>query len=180
MIYSYRRVSTDEIIPLPDNISCNLKVVMHGDFECWEWTAWKDKDGYGVYWYNNKLVRLTRFIFELAYGRKPGACVRHKCDNKPCFRPEHLVDGTHQDNSDDAVLRGIMPKGEENGNARLKQDEVDAIRDLYRELRIPQRTLAKMFGVSQFCVGMLLKNLTWRKDGGVIDYRHIRRGKAKK
>lgn len=32
--------------------------------------------------------------------------VCHKCDNTPCFNPEHIFQGTHQDNTNDCIAKG--------------------------------------------------------------------------
>ncbi|MDP9474817.1 MAG: HNH endonuclease [Actinomycetota bacterium] len=46
-------------------------------------------------------------MYEVTFGViPPGQVVRHRCDNPPCCRPEHLQLGTHSDNSRDAVDRG--------------------------------------------------------------------------
>lgn len=36
-----------------------------------------------------------------------GRVVRHLCHNPPCCNPDHLVGGSHQDNSDDQVARRL-------------------------------------------------------------------------
>lgn len=72
---------------------------------CTEWEGHRDPNGYGrVYWEGGQ-VYVHRLAFKLHYGYWPEN-TRHKCDNPPCFNPEHLEDGTHADNMRDMVERG--------------------------------------------------------------------------
>lgn len=49
-----------------------------------------------------------RVVLEKKLGRpiKPGYFACHKCDNKNCIEPEHLFEGTHRDNTNDAIRKG--------------------------------------------------------------------------
>ncbi len=60
-----------------------------------------------------KRVTLHRWIMEQYLGRKLDRweIVRHRCDNPPCFRFDHLVLGTQADNNQDMVDRGRSTKG---------------------------------------------------------------------
>jgi hypothetical protein len=77
--------------------------------ECWIWTGERNNHGYGrfVIYRGNKRVRLLvhRLSAFVALGIEPPV-VRHRCDNPPCIRPDHLVAGTQADNIRDAVERG--------------------------------------------------------------------------
>lgn len=74
---------------------------------CWMYTGLLDKDGYGKIKYKQKDYRVHRLAYEIFVG-KPKGQVLHKlfCKNKNCFNPEHLYDGTHQDNMDDLKKNG--------------------------------------------------------------------------
>lgn len=82
------------------------KVDKSGD--CWEWTAAKDTGGYGQFRFNGKNVKAHRVSFFLAHGTMPNVC-RHTCDNPSCVNPEHLLDGSHADNINDAHTRNRRP-----------------------------------------------------------------------
>lgn len=71
---------------------------------CWEWTS-QCRDGYGLFSLQGKPVSAHRVSFFLANGEFDGD-VLHTCDNPPCVRPEHLFNGTHQDNMDDMYAKG--------------------------------------------------------------------------
>lgn len=50
---------------------------------------------------------LHRWVWEQVNGPIPeGKLVRHRCDNPPCFRYDHLLLGTVADNSADMMERG--------------------------------------------------------------------------
>ena len=74
---------------------------------CWLWRKARDKDGYGLIKIKNVMCRVHIVSYETFVGKVPeGLIVRHKCDNPPCFNPEHLETGTQKDNRRDAFERG--------------------------------------------------------------------------
>lgn len=76
--------------------------------KCWKWTGAKSQ-GYGYLNAGGKedgLIRAPRLSYQIHFGDIPdGLIVRHRCDNPECTNPEHLVLGTHADNSRDIVKR---------------------------------------------------------------------------
>ena len=78
---------------------------------CWEWTAYKDKDGYGRF----KSKQAHRFAYLFLNGKDPGKkLVCHTCDNPACVNPLHLFLGSVKDNSEDMVKKGRSLKGAKN------------------------------------------------------------------
>lgn len=45
------------------------KIDIREDDECWEWLAGKDKDGYGLFWWNNRQGRATRYLMSVVCGK---------------------------------------------------------------------------------------------------------------
>lgn len=83
----------------------NCKVDING---CWVWTRSRHIRGYGETCYKKRLTRVHRLAAQLWLGFKPakGLCVLHRCDNPPCFNPDHLFVGSHSDNMKDAEAKG--------------------------------------------------------------------------
>lgn len=91
----------------------STKVDVRGPDECWEWRGATGR-GYGVIRDDGRVKKAHRIALEIALGRPigPGLYVCHTCDNRPCCNPAHLYEGTAQDNSDDAVVRGRVRRGD--------------------------------------------------------------------
>jgi len=87
--------------PLPNDGLCRL------------WQGAIDGDGYGVMADHHRgrgyKKYAHRWVYEMAYGPIiPGLVVRHRCDNRLCFRLSHLELGTVADNNRDAQERGHL------------------------------------------------------------------------
>ncbi len=134
--------------------------------ECVEWGGARNPNGYGRWtaptgehskhrrWYAHRLV------WTVLVGPIPeGMNVLHKCDNRPCVNTDHLFLGTQAENMADMITKGRQnkPKGEANGNAKLTEDQVRAIRADAR----PQRVIAADYGVGKSLVGSIKLHQSW-------------------
>lgn len=128
---------------------------------CLVWTGSLDKDGYGKVRLHGKQVRAHRAVYEEAHGAIPGGLVvRHKCDNRPCVKLDHLETGTPRQNTLDSVDRGRWTFGERNGSARLTNDQAS---EIYRRVRAGemQKGLAREFGVSKTTISRIALGQAW-------------------
>ncbi len=137
---------------------------------CWLWTACT-VNGYGQIAEDGpsrKRLRAHRVSYEIHSGPIfAGLKVRHNCDNPPCVNPTHLLCGTDQDNSDDMVGRGrrASTKGEQNGRAKLTEEQVAKVRrDYVRGSRTHgQPALARKYRVSQPTIGRIVMEENWKE-----------------
>lgn len=129
------------------------------DGDCWIFTGHKDEDGYGRLSIEGQRQFAHRYVFFLVHGRYPEPMGRHACDNPPCCRPDHIIEGTHQDNMDDKQTRGRQwyPKGELHGAAKLTSACVHAIRGSAQSLS----TVAMQYGVSSSLISMIKNGKRW-------------------
>lgn len=61
---------------------------------------------------DGKKILAHRLSYQIFKGVIPaGMIVRHTCDRRACVNPDHLVLGTHGDNTQDKVERGRVLRG---------------------------------------------------------------------
>jgi hypothetical protein len=77
----------------------NLVIVDQEDF-CWRFKGYKDKFGYGQFWYNGHYHKPHRFIYEALNGPLSGNLqVMHTCNVPDCCNPKHLKAVSPEENS---------------------------------------------------------------------------------
>lgn len=71
---------------------------------CWEWLAYKDKDGYGTFRVGDKKQMAHRVSFALHFGRAPRSenVIDHLCKNTGCVNPSHIEEVSPLEN----LMRG--------------------------------------------------------------------------
>lgn len=100
---------------------------------CWEWSGFRDPNGYGRLNIGNVPKLAHRISWELHRGEITSADhILHRCDNPSCVRPEHLFKGDHALNMADKMAkkrhRYGVSRGEANPHSRLTEDQVKEIR----------------------------------------------------
>lgn len=128
---------------------------------CWIWTGSTSR-GYGQLRVNGKSRSVHRLAFRLATGNDPVHDVLHSCDRRACCNPHHLRAGTAKDNVADMYDRGRAVVGSSHKRAKLTEAEVVEMRASYAAGLTSQRTLAKVYLVSQRVVGLVVRKESWR------------------
>lgn len=137
---------------------------------CWEWTGYRDKDGYGkmtttLIEGKNKpygVHRISAMVFK-GFDILSNLLVCHKCDNPSCFNPEHLFIGTPKKNYNDSINKGRMryALGEDAGNSKLNNNDIYKIRNLY-EKGERQSSIAKIFNINKSQVSKIVNMKGWK------------------
>lgn len=125
--------------------------------KCWEWLGNRDKANYGTMmvdgknWRSNRLA-VRRWHSEPLVGE---LYVLHRCDNPPCINPDHLYQGTKQQNSQD------MARRRRGNTVRLTED---AVIDSRMRAAAGERVtdLAKEYGVSKTAMAYAVSGKTWK------------------
>lgn len=134
--------------------------------ECWTWTAYRMKTGYGRFGIGtSKVWQAHRFSALMAWGQiSPGTLVLHRCDNPACVRPEHLYEGNNSDNNADMVERNRfnlpLLRGTNNNQSKLTEGDVREIRRRH-ELGETRTSLGKAFGVSRQTASDIVDRKLW-------------------
>lgn len=141
-----------------------LSKVSTGDpRECWEWQGIITVHGYGRMKVRRKMLAAHRIAFEVFHGPIPdGHHVCHRCDNRRCVNPCHLFAGTAKDNVIDAMKKGRHPHGVTHGHARLRPEEVVAIRRMYAAGGVTMKQLGAKFGVDKNQIIQIVHRRSWR------------------
>ena len=120
------------------------KICLQDKDGCWDWTAGKDRCGYGRIWHENRNRTAHTVAYEVFVGVIPKDMhVRHSCDNPLCINPSHFLLGTHTDNMHDKATRKRV-SGQRNPNAKYS----DEARELARTWKGSPSELAKQTGMS--------------------------------
>ena len=120
------------------------------------------------------LELVHRTSYKHNHGEIPdGWYVMHKCDNPPCFNPEHLTVGTAKDNAQDSLKKGrsYIASGEKSALAKLTNQQVAEIRSKYvppikrgRGYKSNAHELAIEYGITHRYVSEIIQG-RWRKNG---------------
>jgi len=127
---------------------------------CLEWGRAQTKSGYGYFRWRGHTVYVHRLALALRLGLDwdGGWQALHRCDNPPCFDPEHLFAGSAADNLADCIAKGRRPiLGE-----KLTEDAVRRIRELAALGDRPRRLIAEEFGITASMVDKIVWRTHWK------------------
>jgi hypothetical protein len=171
-----------------DKVNKNGLIQSHMNTPCWEWTAFRNPQGYGMVGTENKTELAHRISYLLCYNELKDF-ILHKCDNPACVNPEHLYQGNAKDNADDMHKRGryVYPptgdnhwtrkyperskpnikieqkaRGERIGIHVLTDEKVLEIRASYIPYKVSIPKLAKKYGVGLSTLRAVIERKTWK------------------
>ena len=127
---------------------------------CWLWKAGvrRKEEGYGQFHLNGRNVPAHRVALMLSgVILQERDIVAHHCDNPPCCNPAHLFVTTSAGNTADRHAKGRTASHERNGNAKLMDAEVTALRAEYAKGERVTRLAAK-YGISRVHASRLVHN----------------------
>ena len=135
---------------------------------CWWWTGAKSKSYrtghrifYGVVTIKRQMYYAHRVSYMLHYGTIPdGMYVMHTCDNPMCVNPKHLKLGTPLDNIKDCKEKGRLAVGQNHGRSKLKNDDVQKIRQL--DNFMSRAEIARLFKCCPSTVSAILNGKIWK------------------
>lgn len=140
------------------------KTKLNNKTGCIEWTAYRDNDGYGRGWKENRPIPAHRLSYEIFIGPIPeGKLICHHCDNPSCVNTDHLYAGTHEDNVRDKKERGRsnILTGEKSASSKLTEEQaIELIR--YKKSGVRTDEIADKFGVSYYTVMEIVRGRSWK------------------
>lgn len=142
-----------------------MSVERHGPDDCWPWTGYINEDGYGEFFYENRMIGAHELAVTFTTGerRLPGFDTCHSCGNPPCCNPSHLRFDTRQSNVADMIRMGRQPRP----NQRFTDEQIRVIR-LRREAGAPQSLLAEQYECSPSYISQLVNGIARADAGGPI------------
>lgn len=142
------------------------------DTPCIEWLGYK-VNGYGRIWVKmpngrRRLLRVHRIEWEKVNGPIPGGMnLLHHCDNRACYRLDHLYVGTMADNVRDMDVRGrrgiVGHAGEAHPRAKLSDQQIEEI----RASPLSCRKLAKLMGLNASWIGKIRRRVARMRSGHI-------------
>lgn len=145
-----------EVLPFFENV-----VLPYQSDECLLWPFSKAGYGYGKLLYNGRWRNAHRLICEMTHGEPPTELheAAHSCGVAACVNKRHISWKTTTENHADKLLHGTDNRGERHNMARLKSEDIFAIRRLGKTM--PRREIARIFGISYGYVGDILRRARW-------------------
>jgi len=118
--------------------------------ECWIWSAFCDKDGYGKLRVGKSCKGAHVVSWVIHFGEVPdGFSVLHRCHNAPCVNPSHLKLGDHNDNMRDRIEAGHYATNEDHPMVKFSDELVRVI----RASELTYKELSRRYGISESQVG---------------------------
>jgi hypothetical protein len=111
----------------------------------------------------NHIRFVHRLILEAFVGKRPaGMQCRHLDGDVTNNRLVNLQWGTPQEDADDKKRHGTYLTGSQCHTAKITEADVRKIRRLHKMGRHSQQELARMFGLTQTPISLIIRRKTWK------------------
>ena len=132
---------------------------------CWIWEAQLSGGGYGRFKVDGTPDYAHRVSWRHFNKKKViplGKQVMHKCDNRKCVNPKHLILGTPKDNTQDMINKGRCAVGSKGGQSKLTEEVVIEIRAVYETFLLSNSQLGKLYGVCAMNINRIINRKIWK------------------
>lgn len=143
----------DEVIKYIDANS-----IIDEDIGCVLWQGCCSNTGYGAINYNGKLWSVHRLVYHILHPDEELKIIMHICDVRHCWNPDHLINGTIEDNIADCVSKGRHAFGSGVGTSVLTEKQILEIRNS----SISCYQLADVYGVAKTTLEAIRRGETWK------------------
>ena len=138
----------------------------HMNTACWEWTAGRNKAGYGAFSMEGRNHPAHRISFLFTNGYLPTPIGRHMCDHPPCVNPAHILEGTVLDNAADRVQRNRSKKSNRHfvpsPKRHLTPDQVRSLRERYASESASYAQLSREFRLNYTATRKVIEGISYR------------------
>lgn len=156
-------MSYNDVGNLPAKAAHLLSKTRAGPNGCMEYTGCVQANGYSRATVRRKTDYGHRHMYRLMNGPIPeGLDVRHKCDNRRCINPDHLIVGTRKQNMEDAVDRGRQARGSMLPQTKLTDAATATLIQMAKD-GVPYQAVGEVLGLCRQHVGQIaIKNGIYR------------------
>lgn len=139
-----------------------LEKVIINQSDCWLWKGAHGGQNRPRMWDGKRSEYAARVSYRLYKGDIGNFYVCHTCDNGLCVNPDHLFLGTAKQNSIDMACKNRSTKGSKNKHAKLKESDIQEIKNLRLILKYKVNDIARMYNVKRRTISRIIHNQTWR------------------
>ena len=139
-----------------------------GPDEHWYWDGDTRDDGYGYFEMNHDKEHTRIGAHRASYilfkdsNLSPDDVILHLCDERYCVNPKHLQAGSPQENMTDMVDKERSAAGEDSGQSKLTEKQVEDIRSAFGKGKTLDE-LADQYNMAKSTLSYIVNFKTWNR-----------------